>query len=648
MKSAAVWVLVCAGALFLGDAFRKGWTRVESDFPNYYTAAVLARDRMPLERFYDWPWFQRQMNYAGIERQLGGYIPQTPVTMIPMLPMAGLAPQNAKRVWLLLNLIFLAMASWWISRLTRFPVGVVLLMALAGFASLASNFLLGQYYVFLLFLLTAAVWCLDRERSFAGGFWLGVICMLKVYTAPFFLYFAWKRQWRALAGMAAACVGLGAASVAWFGWSANVYYLTYVLSRACENAILDPFHPATGTFTNLLRRTFVAEPELNPHPLFEAPVAFYFLRPLLTMMVLALPLLCMRRAGRREVAWFLVAIMLASPNTASYVFVMLLLPVMLLMENADWKWTSLVAAIYVLLCLPLWPAWSWLFPKVWLLAILYIGAGWGLWRNLRMRALVWTAAVIAMISAWDAYRHREPLQKFEAVEMREGSIYASRPAVSSAGVVFESMGADGYILNRDLKFDGFAFHPSVPAGGSPIVFELTARGHSRVMAYDPKAKTLEALTVESMNATDPVVTLRGDRVAFISDGRLNVLGEGAIGTPGPVRDAAWFPDGTHLAFSANGLVYDSKNMRPLAASIDGDQSEPAVAPDGGKLALTVTRWGHRQVWVYDLGSGSAKEITRGNCNSYAAAWEPDSHALVFASDCGRGLGLPRLYRAGSQ
>src|SRR5271154_1779570 len=92
---ALIWaVAALAGTLFLGTSFRKGWTKVETDFPNYYTAAVLARRHQPLDRFYEWPWFQRQMNYTGTERQLGGYIPQTPLAMLPFLPLSGLAPQR--------------------------------------------------------------------------------------------------------------------------------------------------------------------------------------------------------------------------------------------------------------------------------------------------------------------------------------------------------------------------------------------------------------------------------------------------------------------------------------------------------------------------------------------------------------------------
>src|SRR5215472_13669735 len=104
---------------FLSTAFRAGWQRAETDFPNYYTAAVLLRRGEPLRRYYDWTWFARQMNYAGVERQLGAYTPQTPLTMLPMIPLTRFPPQRAKQVWLVLNLVFLAAAIWLLSRMTR-------------------------------------------------------------------------------------------------------------------------------------------------------------------------------------------------------------------------------------------------------------------------------------------------------------------------------------------------------------------------------------------------------------------------------------------------------------------------------------------------------------------------------------------------
>src|SRR5438270_737482 len=126
MRTGTALLAMAAAAVFLATSFRAGWNRAETDFPNYYTAAaVLVRKGQPLRNYYEWTWFQRQMNYAGIENQLGGYIPQTPVTMLPLVPVAGLAVQSAKRIWLTCNLGLLALSIWLLSRVTRFGMAEI-------------------------------------------------------------------------------------------------------------------------------------------------------------------------------------------------------------------------------------------------------------------------------------------------------------------------------------------------------------------------------------------------------------------------------------------------------------------------------------------------------------------------------------------
>jgi Tol biopolymer transport system component len=213
--------------------------------------------------------------------------------------------------------------------------------------------------------------------------------------------------------------------------------------------------------------------------------------------------------------------------------------------------------------------------------------------------------------------------------MKPGSIYASNPALSNAGIVFESMGTGGYVLNRTMAFDGYAFHPATPAAGRPIYFELVSHGHSQIVS-DGKIIA---------EGTNPAVSLDGSHLAYISNGRLIDHGNGALATPTPVDSAAWFPDGKHLAFSAGGIIYDSAGMRAI---VHGD--EPAVSPDGQSIAFTVTDGGIRHVWTQNLATRTTREISGGACNSYAPAWAPDSRDLIFASDCDRGLGLPRLFR----
>src|ERR1700731_1537753 len=143
--------VLLAFTFFLITAFWAGWTRAETDFPNYYTAASLVRKGQPLHNYYDWTWFQRQMNYAGIERQLGAYTPQTPLTMLPMGGPTPSPPQTAKQIWLAINLCFLAATIWLLSRVTSVRLEQISLLAFSGYYSLYLNFLYGQYYVFLLF-----------------------------------------------------------------------------------------------------------------------------------------------------------------------------------------------------------------------------------------------------------------------------------------------------------------------------------------------------------------------------------------------------------------------------------------------------------------------------------------------------------------
>jgi Glycosyltransferase family 87 len=139
--------------LLLAIPVRQGWTHVETDFPNYYTAAVAAREGLPLEKYYDWSWFQREMNFTGTERQLGAYVPQSPLALLPFLPLAGLPPQQAKQVWLGVNLILLPITIFLLARITGLPYRWLFAILLASFGSLSANFVLGQYYVFLCFCL---------------------------------------------------------------------------------------------------------------------------------------------------------------------------------------------------------------------------------------------------------------------------------------------------------------------------------------------------------------------------------------------------------------------------------------------------------------------------------------------------------------
>jgi hypothetical protein len=575
-------------ALFLLTAFRRGWTQSETDFPGYYTAAVLVRKHAPLRKFYEWPWFQREMNYAGVETQLGAYAAQTPLTMLPIVPFASYPVQTAKRLWLVLNLLLLAATVWMLARVTSFRFEEIAILAFCGYAALDRNFVLGQYYVCLLFLLTLSFFLLQYWRPTPAGISAGIAFGLKLYGGPLLVYFLVKRNWRAFAAMLSTMTLLGVLAISCFGWSDIHYYLTQVLPRSLEGGPIDPYHPANQTLSTLLRQWFMFEPELNPHPFSYSPTLFFFFRPFLSLAILAMTLLglyCTSRLNeRRDFAWFTIMILLLSTSVASYTFIILLLPTALLLADTQPSERVLLIAAYILLIdgIPF----LHYYPKLWILLALFLWIGIPYWRRVPLRFVIPVLATVAVFAAIDANRHLvsladEPITRFEPTAMQPGVIFSDRPVITKAGLFFNSLGHDHYELRwmhagyiEELLFDGEALYPQSRGPDGPIYFELVSHGQSRQVAFDPGSRSLTSATL-----------------------------------PPPVP---------------------------------GDW---VVSPDGKWIAFASEATGTHQVWLRNLATGHSRAITGGNCNNSSPAWELDSQSIVFASDCQRAMGVPALYRA---
>jgi hypothetical protein len=582
--------------LFLATSFRSGWNRQTTDFPNYYTAAGLVRHGEPLRQFYDWTWFQRQMSYAGVGLQLGAYTPQTPLTMIPFVPLTQAPPQTAKRLWLAANLVFLGAGVWMLAAMTGVPLAQIALLAFCGYGSLATNFGLGQYYVFLLFLITLTVFLLRAGKNVAGGFLSGVTFGLKLYTAPLILYFLARRKWQAAAGMAAGALLMLFAAVAIFGWADVWMYLTQVLPRTLEGGSTDPYNPGNPTFVTLLRRLFLREQELNPHPLVNAPWLFFGVREFVRLALMLAAVLGAAFTREREaedelMACFLVLLVLLSVSIASYTFILLLAPVVFVWPKAS-KWKRvLLPGLYLLLNIPT-PA-GWLFPKLWLLLVLFLVVGLPFLRAVPARWALCSFAVAVAFSALAAGREvrttvQEPQSRYLQVGSDSRAMFSSFPAISKFGLFYQCMGGftgpdeERYVLcwlhegrTERLAFSGHVFHPKASQADGSIAFELVTGSNTAMMRFDPLTRS---------------------------------------------------------------AVADS---RPAAAK-DGEE---VTSPDGRWVAYTRGPVGQRELWVRSARTAAAERIAGGRCDNGEPAWELDSSALIFASDCERAYGLPALYRA---
>jgi hypothetical protein len=647
-------------AFFLWNTARPAWTTPSSDFPNYYTAARLLEERQPLRRFYEWPWFQRHIARFGFGTQLGGYIPQTPLTMLPFLAVASMPPLAARRVWVIFNLAFLATALYLISRVTGFRLSTVWLIALCSYPALRSNILLGQYYLLLLAMFSALAFCLVRGRDTAAGILSGCSAVLKLYGAPFLLFFAAARRNRATRAMLLTIVASCCLAVLLFGWRDVEFFARVILPRALSGETLDPYNPANGSAATLLRRLLVAEPELNPHPWFDSPALFTFIWTGFASSVIAIPALS---TSVVPLAWWIIAALLVSPNTASYTFALLPLCAALLLRDSPRRHWPLILATNILIALPLWPAWRLLFPRFWLLLFAFLALGWPYMKRISGFRYLASALVVLTLSAAAALLNGNPNPPGEPAVIVPGAIYAGRPALSTHAIFFESIGDERYELQifqrnvpRVLRFPGHAFHPAVPDSGSPLYFHLTGPAGDRLAFLNASQMDAGQFHVRDLpNVTDFAVSHSGDLVAFASDNALSIsstAGSRRLSPADHPRDLAFASDDQRLLYVAGPdgntrieqLSLTTGQITALVVTA-GSLARPGLSPDGALLSYAARSPGHNwMIQVERRTDHAVAAISPRGCNCYDPAWKPASDEIIYSTDCRRGVFLPRLMR----
>jgi hypothetical protein len=397
-------------------------------------------------------------------------------------------------------------------------------------------------------------------------------------------------------------------------------------------------------------------------------VLFTFLQYAFTLTVLSLPALA--AGGSRaaptaiELAWWSIALLLVSPNTASYTFVLLVLPVTLLLDAispAAWPYLLLP---YFLLTLPMPPSVSILYPRAWLLLFLFIGVGWRQRTLINHRAARITAGgiVVAGCAAAGfvtAYPER-PSPNAQPIVIQPNAIYSSSPVINRAGIFYESIQGERYVIEhwQGGQFDaynanGHTFHPSLPDSGAKIYFELIAAGKSSIGFFDVSDHRSGVIEVTPSEPHDPAISHDGQTLAFVSDGHLYLFDGRAsrrLETTASPRDPSFVPGDRNIVYAA-GEPHRSRVVSIDLATqrntvlVDGQSAtaRPSISPDGATLLYASRQNGSWQIWATDLAQNREVQLTAGRCNSFAPAWMPDSREIVFASDCGRGLNLPSLW-----
>jgi Glycosyltransferase family 87/WD40-like Beta Propeller Repeat len=681
--SAVEWVLsTIMVAYLLLHTLPAAWRTLNTDFSNYYLTARLSQEKSDTSRIYEWVWLQRQKDHRDIDQRIVSLVPITPFSTLAVRPFAALPPLAAKRCWLVVNMALVVAIVALLRSLTQLPLRRILLVVALSIP-LSKNFLYGQYYVLLLFVLALACWCYARKKSFLSGLLIGLAFGLKLFPVLYLAYFLRKRDFKAFAGGAIGGASAAITSIVVFSWQANRVLVNQVLPWTFRGEGMDPYNLSSGSIATLLHRLFVYEPQWNPNPSVHAAWLFAVLLPLAQTVLFAPALLLAEPSDdpkRLNLEWSAVLLgsLAISTLPAGYHFTLLILPVCLMWSAVENRLgltgITVFLALYAAIGYPGWKTigamspWALLsVPRLYLVVALCFFAYWLLASQKQETGRsrdrwLWGGAFALLMLLNIASGLRRQNELYADYQWRlptEGStLQANGPAIQNDTILFTAMvptgyrtgvqGSDGIHFGADGGIDQLAV-----ATTSVERWTEEAGSDSTIRSSIPGRETIH-------KAESPAVSSDGRWLAYLREERgHDSIWLRALDQPGSseqrltpaemnVMEMSFLPNGS-LIYSAesNGgspglfLVDQAGSI----SSLGSDEARyPAVSPNGHWLAFSKLQNGNWHLWLRDLHNGQTSRLTHADCNNTEPAWASDSETLVYASDCGRALWFAALCR----
>jgi hypothetical protein len=675
-------VAVLLGCYLFGHTLPRAWRTLNTDFPNYYLAARLAREGVDPSRAYEWIWLQREKDHRNIDQRVIGLVPITPFSTLAMWPLTGFPPLVAKHAWLLFNLALLFPIAWLmssVSGLSLLQVGCLLGLSFP----LHRNLLYGQYYIVLLGILTAGCWAIQRQRNRMAGSLIALGVAVKIFPVILTLHFVRKKNWEALLACLLTGILCLLVSVSVFGWSLHRTYLLQILPWTLRGEVLDPYNLASSSLSTLLHRLFILEPQLNAHPALHAPWLFVILHPAFQLALLMPALLWIDTGGsspaRISLEWsaLLLATLTLTPLPASYHFTVLVLPVAILcgrlMQERRRVLLVVVIALYLAVGYPGWntaPVEGWQallhVKRLYALILLTIVAIYFIKNGIRVQPSKWWlagGAAVLIISIASGLKHQHGLFDDYSYRLPIGRqmLLATQSVPRGNEVDAIALLPDGY---RRTTIEGDSIFTNA-GGGAKDELSLTAGGDQLwTEAVGPRSVLEPSPGAGSsiLDAESPAGLANGKELAFLREinGRKRLFvrdlarpGESdqqltTETSPWNVEEIAISP-GKSLVVSAtkgdaSSRLYEVHGVDQLELIPAGEARYPAISPDGRWLVFSIFRSGYWNLSLRDLNTGAMRRLTSVGCNQTAPAWLPDSRTLLYSSDCGRALGFAAICR----
>jgi len=357
-KILSILLLIVLFFLNLRYGVLPGWQNINSDFPNYYTSSRLLLEGKDLSLVYDDQWFQQKIHEFGIAER-GKFSPFPPATVFIMTPVALLSPLIAKRVFLLINVIVLIFTAFIFTKISHFNFTESLNIIMLSGAALINNFLLGQFYLILLLLVTLGYLFVTKKEGneYLAGIYWGIAAVLKYFPLVFVPILLLRKKWKALFTLLIAILALNIIAYRYCGQEVYKQYFNNIFIKHINGQLSSQseYSAQFQSWNALLKNIFVFDPVENKAPLINSTAAFYAIRGFIELSFLFFSFYIIYRI-RKEKDFFPKAIILLSvlvfvlsPASATYHLLLLSLPFLLLLNLTTNHSSTSIKLLFILL-----------------------------------------------------------------------------------------------------------------------------------------------------------------------------------------------------------------------------------------------------------------------------------------------------------
>ena len=322
-------------------------TAVDADFPGYFTSARIVVDGGDTSRLYDDGWFREQIRRYGLEsaKNPGKFAPFPPPTALLLVPLARFQPLTALRIVTVVSVLCLILSSFLLARILAWhPVDSALLILSSG-GAIITGLRCGQPYILIATACILGYYLYLRGRPWLAGLCLGLFVPIKYFPVLILACFALRKEWRVVLGGVVAIAAVGLVSIAVLGWQVHQVFLLEIFGNhlAGRLSLRDqgvPFTAVYQSFDTLFSRLFVFDPLQNPRPLVAAPILRTLSLVTLKGAIALAAVASLVKLARGSTSSFLapsigilaMLLLLLAPATATYMCVLLWLPVALLID----------------------------------------------------------------------------------------------------------------------------------------------------------------------------------------------------------------------------------------------------------------------------------------------------------------------------